>query len=525
MQPSSSFRVLVLAPLAPNLEPSKSPVPVAIERMDIGEVMDRLAPKLQLRSTVGSDSISITLEPRTLKDFNPDQIVRSIPALTGIQKARDLYRESRKEGMSESEIRARLDAWPNLPPLQWPEKPPPREDTDVSESSDPLSNLLNMVAMPSEPSSKTTTATYRSIDDQLQTLISEAIEGIIDDEGLKSLEAAWRGLDLLIRSARGQDNLEIEVLPITSESLDGIIADITPSLIERLPQLILIDTPFENIAPHLDTLNQIATLSETLMVPTVIWTPSRFFGLDSWQALNTLPYIPHLLDEPRFAKWQALRRTDASHWLCASCNRFLIRHRYGPDNPIRTAPIREKTPLWISPVWAIGGLIIKSISQAGWPTRFTDHQTIFLEDLALEPTPRDDRLPTEAEISENRLHQLVKAGFVPLIAFRNRDIAFCPAETTLAGGSLNRQMLMTLTIQSLLSCRESSSPNLHPTEVERLIEQTLLDGFTHHGDPTPRIRVVSKASETGEPMTVHITLHLSRAILPDGRPIELGFGW
>lgn len=525
MQPSSSFRLLVLAPLVPDLEPSKSPVPVSIERMDIDEVMGLLTPRLHFRSTVGSDSIPMTLEPRSLKDFKPDQIARRAPALTTIQNALDFYRESRKEGMSESDIRARMDAWPHLPPLQWPEKPAPREDTDGSTSSDPLSNLLDMVAMPTEPSGKTATATHQSIEDQIQTVLSEALEAIIDDAGFKSLEATWRGLDLLIRSVRGQDKLEIEILPITPESLDGIIDGITPSLIERLPQLILIDTPIENSAPHLETLQKIAALSETLMVPTVIWTSSRFFGMDSWRELSSLSYIPHLLEEPRFAKWQSLRRTDSSHWLCAACNRFLIRHRYGPDNPIRMTPIREKTPLWISPVWAIGALIAKSISHGGWPTRFTDHQRVFLEDLALETTPRNDRLPTEAEISENRLHQLVKAGFVPLIAFRNRDIAFCPAETTLAGSSFNRQLLMTMTIQSLLSCRESSSPNLHPAEIERLIEQTLLDRFSHHGDSPQEIRVVSEDPETGEPMTVHVTLRLSRAILPDGRPIELGFSW
>ena len=75
-----------------------------------------------------------------------------------------------------------------------------------------------------------------------------------------------------------------------------------------------------------------------------------------------------------------------------TANRFLTREPYGDESPPRTAFFREPAPLWISPVWALGTLIAKSVSAYGWPSRFTDYRRIALEDLAVHSV-EDEMIP------------------------------------------------------------------------------------------------------------------------------------
>ena len=97
----------------------------------------------------------------------------------------------------------------------------------------------------------------------------------------------------------------------------------------------------------------------------------------------------------------------------------------------------------------------------GWPTRFTDWQTIRLDDLPLNTEKPKKPLPVETNFDRNRIDQFIRGGIIPFAVEQGKDIAFVPDETTAAGISLRYQLLVSRITQLVLWCRDQSGPAVH----------------------------------------------------------------
>jgi hypothetical protein len=269
-----------------------------------------------------------------------------------------------------------------------------------------------------------------------------------------------------------------------------------------------------------------AGLAEALMAPALYWIVPGFFHLDQWKDLTRVPFLPHYLEEPAFAKWRKFRKTPPARWVAATCNRFLVRFPYGPDNRPRHARFEELENLWISPVWAAGSLVARSLGKTGWPTRFTEWREIRLEDLALTGIEANKTLPTEAHFTEERIDQFLRAGIIPIVSTPSRDVAFLPGETTVAGGSLCYQLFLSRIIQVLLKCKDTLEDDLEPAEVEKRIEQAFSVFFERNRSSAPRdFRVAVNRPAPDKPMTVSLRVEPSRQMLPSGEKVELELNW
>jgi type VI secretion system protein ImpC len=229
------------------------------------------------------------------------------------------------------------------------------------------------------------------------------------------------------------------------------------------------------------------------MAPSLCWITSKFFYLDHWDEMKRLPFLPHYLEEPAFAKWRNLRKIPSARWMGLSCNRFLARYPYGPDNKPRLIQFDEPQPLWVSPVWAIGSLIGQSFIKNGWPTRFTEWREIRLDGLALWAPEENKQIPTEVPFSDERIDQFVKGGILPLISMLNKDSVFLPAETTVAGGSLAYQLFLSRISQFIFWCKDNLGPGLGPADLEENLKKGLCVVLGKVGPSRPpRSRNLSK---------------------------------
>ncbi|UCH22545.1 MAG: type VI secretion system contractile sheath large subunit, partial [Deltaproteobacteria bacterium] len=349
---------------------------------------------------------------------------------------------------------------------------------------------------------------------------------IYADEKFRNQESVWRGLKLLIQQGGIDGNIALEIVPASLETLVETLDNLALGLIQDLPALVIIDLPFDNSPRSLEILERIARFSEKLLVPSISWITPRFLYLDTWQELTKLPFLPHYLEESAFAKWRRLRAMSSANWLVVTCNRFLIRYPYGRDNKPRLAPFEERRNLWISPVWAIACLLAKSFDRHGWPTRFTEWQHIRLEDLALHPVDTTKVLPTEAAFSDDRIQQFIRGGLMPLIAQQGKSIAFSPAESTLAGGSLSYQMLTSRISQFLIWCSDNIEKNLEPVELQETLYQAFSLFWEKSGHPRPEdLQISAGRSNSDNRIRLHIALKPSRQILPGGEKVEMEFFW
>jgi hypothetical protein len=520
--PSIPFKILALAPLLGPDYPVWDKAPLDVDPNDPDGVIAEFAPtcSVAVPSDLHPDK-HIELKFTKLKDFHPDNMVQNSPVLQNLWEARDWIEAAGKNNLSADQINTRLAQWPNLPPIRietTPQKP-------QSPSRDSLDKILDIVALPDAHSGlpSGTQAAARQID----TIIQKILKYIFLDVNFRRLEASWRGLHLLLRQVNvGDNDIRIEIAPVSHNSLNDTLVALSVEMIDALPSLILVDLAFDSSPRNLELLEKIAQFSETLLVPAITWIRPEFFHIDSWQDIRSLAFLPHYLEEAPFARWQSLKKRPSARWLTVVCNRISARFPYGKDNLPRRIPFEEKHPAWISPVWGMGALISRSVIVMGWPTRFTDWQTIRLENLPLNTEDPKKPLPVEANLDRDRIDQFIRSGIILFAAVQGKDIAFVPDETTAAGISLGYQLFVTRITQLLLWCRDHFEKGINGADLEAELRQAFKLFWETSGYSGPEsLEILAGKPDPQGRIPVQIALKPARQILASRDKVALDFLW
>ena len=520
--PHIPFKILALAPFAGQDCPVWEKAPVRVDPKDLDQAIEDIEPTCSIsvpHSLCSNEGIELKFTK--LKDFHPDSLVQNNHALQNLWEAKVWVEEAVKKNLAPQEINARLEQWPNLPPIRV--EIAPQKPQTISRNS--VDKILDMVALPNEQSKHSPES--QDATRQIETILKQILELIFSDETFRMLESSWRGLNLLLRQIHVRNSdLRIEIVPASLDSLDETLAALTAEVIDALPSLILVDVDFDNSPRSLDVFQRVAQFAETLLVPVITWIRPAFFHIDTWQDIKKLAFLPHYLEESPYARWQSLKRAPSSGWLAVTCNRFLLRYQYGKDNKPRTIPFEEQKPLWISPVWALGSLICQSFVDTGWPTRFTDWQQIHIEDLPLNIKDQDTPLPTEASFDRDRIDQFIRSGIIPLAAAQGKDIVFVSDEITVDDTSLSFQLLLSRITQLVLWCRDHFEKGLKGADLEEELAKAFYSFWEKSGHSGPESLEISAGQPDQEDIIpVRIMVKPSRDILPSRKQVELNFRW
>ncbi|MBS3906776.1 MAG: type VI secretion system contractile sheath large subunit [Syntrophaceae bacterium] len=518
--PLLPFKILALGPFTLQEKRDHLQEPIRIDQNHPDQVMEKLNLSLSIslpQNLCRWDRLSLDL--KRFKDFHPDSLIENHPSLKNLLEAGRFAEESKTGGLADEEIYQRLKKWPGLPVEIRFEPTRAREEV-----SSPVDDILKMVAMPGEtPASPPGGQPFAT---QMNLILQQILGQVFSDPDFRNLESTWQGLQFLMKQAGADKDIILEIAPVSLNTLEETLDHLTVSLIDELPSLVLLDLPFDNSPRCLELLEKAALFSETLLVPTLCWVTPKFLYLDEWKELGRLPFLPHYFDEPVFAKWRRLKESSSSKWMAVTCNLFLIRYPYGPDNRSRSVHFNESDYLWISPVWAAGSLILQSLLKTGWPTRFTEWQSIRLNDLALHMIEGDRGIPTETNFSEERIDQFIRGGIIPLISPLNRDFAFIPRETTAGGSSLSYQLFLSRITQFLFWCKDRFEKDLEPSLLEERLKRAFSLFWERSGNILPRgFEVSATKSKPDQPTLVRIMIDPSRHMLPSGAKVELELNW
>ncbi len=524
--PAMPFRILALAPFSSQLDTVWSQGPVRIGKTNLDQVVDELGLKFYApipRDLCPAGGLNFTC--KRLKDFHPDGIIQGNAFLTNLLDAKGFVEKAKTKGLSAQEIGVRLKEWPDLPLIQIKtEHQKPEDQKQMTTSTSAVDNILKMVALPEDGPSPP--ADRHALTVQIDTALQKILGHVFSCNEFRNLEAVWRGLKLLIQQGQIGEKTSLEIIPVTFETLDETLRNLTTNLVRDLPSLIIVDLPFDNSPRSIELLEQIAQLAETLLVPAICWVTHNFLHIDTWQDLKRLPFLPHYLEESAYAKWRRLRQASSARWLAITCNRFLARYPYGANNRPRLVRFEETRRLWASPVWATGCLVGQSFAKNGWPTRFTEWKNIRLTDLALNTEDTDGHCPTEACFAEERMHQFIRAGIMPLVASKNQDIAFMPAETTVAGSSLSYQAFVSRVGQFVLWCKDHFRKDLEPVELQKALEGAISLFWERSGHSlSGNLQISASQPDLDNRIPIRILMEPSRQILPSGEKVELEFAW
>lgn len=520
--PDTPYKILALAPFTLTPSQGSRPGPISVDRQSLDDAMRAMAITGYLpleRDLCVSGGLDLHFD--SIKSLHPDGMAKTIPCLVDLLAARQFIAKARQNGESAGRILEQLGRrWPDLPALELKDAPP--KAMGPRTSSDRVDSLLDMVAMPDQASAHQ--PVNKDETHPIDARVQSVLEAVFQWPAFRQMEAAWRGLRLLLQQGIEDSGVAVEIMPIHQQHLESTIEALMPLILDHPPSMVLLDLAFDNSPLGMQHLTRVAQWAGTLMTPVITWATASFLQIDGWDRLATLPYLPNHLSQPEYAKYQKLRDSGDGHWISLCCNRILARYPYGQDNPPRNVAFAETLPPWISPVWALGTLAAQSIGHTGWPTHLTNRQQFSIRNLALlqEAGPRPMAL--EADIGRDRHDQFIRAGLIPLIS--ERDAAFATRAVTISGASLAYQLLICRITQFVFWCKDNLPAETDAAGLQiqlKLAFQVLSEQSRPSAFESADISVGRPNDEGRFP--VHIAIVPNASLLPSRQPVEMHLTW
>ena len=457
------FRILVVGDFSGNAEKRAvtSRNPIEIDRDNFDEVINRLGTSLD----VDLQDQTITLRFTELDDFHPDRIFAQVPLFTDLKDVRRRLKNEDTFYEAAREVRS----WFPTPAGEKEEPAAPAGDAGEEAPQDLLGQIL------SQPGGGAVPKPSRSREAQeLNSLLSElvrpylvrvdenerapliaAVDGatselmrkILHNHEFQALEAAWRGLFLLVRKTETDTDLSIHLLDLGKDELAEDLRSAS-NLSETALYKTLIEDALEtpggepwsliigayDFSPNVDdaaTLVRVSKLAAGADAPFVSHMRPDVLGVHSLDG-NADPRTWKLSADSEAGKlWSTLRSMPESEYLGMTIPRFLARLPYGADTePLETftfeefdrAPEHDKY-LWANACFACGLLLAQSYRESEW--EMGSHLKQDLEGLPLHTYKQDGETVytpcAEVQLTHDACDRLMEFGLMPLVSYKNTD--------------------------------------------------------------------------------------------------------
>jgi hypothetical protein len=520
--PYKPFTIIVIGSLAPIPEGPYRVRPIAVDTLN--EALSILRPALWIplaRELCPAGGIGIA--PERMKELTPQGLIESVKYLEDLKHARELINRSAvlpPENITD----AVREKWPDL-----------RLDLAIRQSgahavqSSKVDDILSMIAMAGQSDSPNSAdrENPKAWTAEIDRLLAGLMKAIFSDETFRDLEAAWRGVELIMKMgpAGGAKDVRLSIVNTSRDNLVQTFGELGEMCENDPPDLILVDLLFDNSPVSMELFEGAASFAQNLLVPTVINASAGFFDLKNWNEIDRLPLIAHYIeDNPVYAKWLKLRKDPRANWLVAACNNLYVREAYGKGPDSRSVFFEEQSIPWVRSVFAVGALAAQSVSLCGWPSHLADPQNVRLEGLALLTLENETRASTETVFSVERLRQLADIGLAPLAGVAMKDTAFSPSARSISGESLPFQMFFSRITGFLIRLREANGASISSDDPSYWLTQTLEAFFSLSGGHIPGDISVN-ASTANDRLMFEISFTPPAVILSGARRITFTFAW
>jgi type VI secretion system protein ImpC len=460
-QSDPSFNLIVVSDLAPGTD--GPPRPREVDKDSLDALLRELGPSIPIPAGGGRSVVTF----QEFKDFRPDRLAARVPALADLLDFRARVSDLASGSGSLDAVRAslqKLGAYPSLAraleaalaapspagadpaPASRPSAPAPTgalfdlvdaEGTAAPEAVSPetvektAARLISAVLGPAGGGTKPAPAALRSVGAQAEAAVAPLLRAVLHDPRFRELEAAWRGLRLLVRSVDFRAGVRLRVIPASRARLLAAVRETALPLADDLRSqgkttFLLLDFMFDGSEDELHAVAQEAAVRSLPVIASA--------GIET--AVREL--AAGLGDESQ-AAWVRLRSSSASRWLALAANRFLHRTPYGAEgDPVKNLAFEEianaETPLpWARPGWLVAAFVASSFARTGWGCDFSGRDgAASLEPLPLRPGA--ESTPLETELTEAAANALADSGLLPLACRRGHDRPFAAATATVSKG-------------------------------------------------------------------------------------------
>jgi type VI secretion system protein ImpC len=450
-RPDAPMRLLVLGDFGGHrsraeVRPGSELRPLRVDLDSLPSLFGKIAPRIQIRL---GDQPPITVAVGELEDFHPDHLFASLEFFVPMRELRRQLQDPNTFAVAAAMVGsvAPIQAAPTA--------------GDIAEHGEDLQRLLGRPSTAEKPVLKPASAVDAMIreavaphvvgkSDPRQADLVAAVDGmtgelmraVLHDTGFQGVEAAWRGLDRLVRTLELDESLQVHVLDVsraelaadfaaasslTETTLYGIVVDRAGDK----PWSLLVDCSAygrtQEDAALLARLGTLAQQVDAALVAGVAWSAfsAGFASLEDERA------------------WTALRNSTAATSIALASPNILLRLPYGngTEPTERFAFTEQASPpvseryLWGSSAVVVAQLLAQSFTTAGgWDFAPGDQSSI--DDLPTHITKQDGESVqnpcAQTWLPESKIDALIKDGLMPMVSALGRGEVRVPRFQSIA---------------------------------------------------------------------------------------------
>jgi type VI secretion system protein ImpC len=286
---------------------------------------------------------------------------------------------------------------------------------------------------------------------QIDQKLSTQVDQILHNDQYQKLESAWRSLKFLVDKTDFRENIKVEMLNVSKQSLLDDFEDapeIPKSGLYKMVYsreygqfggqpygLMVGNYEFGPGAQDVKLLQNVASVATMAHAPFVAAAGPEFFGLKNFSGLPNLKDLKAIFEMPQYIKWRSFRESEDARSVALTLPHFLLRLPYGPDTkPVKSFNYKEETTggdgsfLWGNAAFAFASRITDSFAKYRWCANIIGPQGGgAVEDLPIYQFEAmgelQTKIPTEVLISERREFELAEEGFIALTMRKGSDNA------------------------------------------------------------------------------------------------------
>jgi hypothetical protein len=248
----------------------------------------------------------------------------------------------------------------------------------------------------------------RAVRDAIELAVINTAKDILAAEPVARLEAAWRGLKLMLEQCPSSAGFALEVVDVEPAQVPEAMEQAVNAEPFERPDVCFVIDATDDVAQ----LRRLSSVGEEAQVPVVVAVTPALLG-------TTLAQLPTALEDAKLGTegdWAELRKDDATRWLCPVLNRVVA------ASEKRGALNRAS---FTSPVFAVAAMLSASFQATSGFARITGQPGALRAPGTWEPSSGKDAgsaYPTEAFISIRAQTRLSELGILGVGSGRNTDM-------------------------------------------------------------------------------------------------------
>lgn len=456
--PGTPFNILVLGDFDGRssrgvIEPLANRQPAALAVDTIESFLERLKAEVQF-SQVATAAAPLRIKSAGLDDLHPDHLFSQLDLFAGLRQTRQQLLDPKTAAAAAQEVRswaAPTDAAPApTPPTPRPPAPGPAGAETDAQTMERLLGRKPSAAMATRSATadfirgivapyvvSAPAADQAALVAAVDAAVAESMRHVLHDPAFQELEAAWRGLDFLIRNVETSDTLKIQALNVSRAELAADLMtpeDLRQTTLFRLLVENTVQSPgaepwalllglysFEQSAEDIQLLGRLARLAQAAGAPFIASAAPGFVRghLQASQAAPTNDV------------WAALRKEPEAAYIGLTYPHFLLRLPYGQSTDPVSAFAFEEFPappemanyLWGQTPLALGVLLGQQFAASGWgmdPDAGLELAGLpvhlFKQDGESQMTPC-----AELWLTDTQAERLLAEGLMPFQSVRGKD--------------------------------------------------------------------------------------------------------